>query len=295
MKAPLDRNVRGALWILASAVCFTLMTTLIKGLARYPAPLQTFYSAMATLIVLSPIILRSPRKAFATTRPVLLIGRSALSAGGLTLAYYSYQHLPMAQANALSFTRALWIAPLAALLLQDKMGWVRAGALVVGFAGVLLVVQPDAGAPLGWAHLAAVLSALMLALTVTGIKALTRTNSATVILSWSAVLGAVFTAPGALLNWRWPALTDLALLGLMGLSSVGAQICYIRGMAVGDASAMAPVDYVRLILAVVIGAALFHEFPGVLAYVGMGLIVLSTGYVALRQRVVVAATQTSPP
>lgn len=294
MRASLGRNQRGALWILASALCFTLMTVLIKGLNQYPATLQTFYSAIASFVVLTPIILRAPRRAFATTRPVLMITRCGLSAGGVTLAYYAYQHLPLAQANALSFTRALWIAPLAAALLHEKIGLVRAIALLVGFAGVLLVVQPNTDAPFGWAHVAAMISAVMIALTVTGIKALTRTHSATTLMSWSAMLGVVFTAPGAILNWRWPDLGDLLLLMLMGASSVGAQICYIRGMSEGDASAMASVDYSRLLFAVVIGALMFHEILGLTAYAGMALIVLSTGYVALRERAT-PPPQTNPP
>ncbi|MDP1632538.1 MAG: DMT family transporter [Caulobacter sp.] len=287
-------NQRGALWILASAVCFTLMATLIKGLDQYPATLKVFYSAIASCMVLTPIILRSPRQAFVTSRPVLMITRCGLSAGGVTLAYYSYQHLPLAQANALSFTRALWIVPLAAVLLGEKIGWLRVIALLTGFGGVLLVVRPSADASLGWAHAAALASAVMIALTVTGIKALTRTHSATAIMSWSAVLGVVFTAPGALLNWRWPDLDDLALLILMGASSVGAQICYIRGMSEGDASAMASVDYSRLLFAVAVGALLFHEVLGLTAYAGMTLIVLSTGFVAFRGRAA-AARQISPP
>src|SRR5690606_22584638 len=112
--ARLPRNSRGALWMLASALCFTVMTMLIKLLGQdYPAALQTFYRQAAGLLVLTPLILRDPRAAFRTTRPGILVFRALAGTVGLILAFYSYQMMPLADANALSFTRTLWPAPLA--------------------------------------------------------------------------------------------------------------------------------------------------------------------------------------
>ena len=74
----LPRNSRGALWMLASAITFTVMTMLIKFLGEdYPAALQTFYRQLAGLLVLLPLILRNPRAAFRTTRPGILLFRVA--------------------------------------------------------------------------------------------------------------------------------------------------------------------------------------------------------------------------
>lgn len=70
--AGLSGNVRGALWMLASAVTFTLMTSLVKFLGEnYSAAVQTFYRNAAGLIVLLPLILRDPKGALTTTRPAL--------------------------------------------------------------------------------------------------------------------------------------------------------------------------------------------------------------------------------
>lgn len=274
----------GAMWILASAACFTLMTTIIKMLSQYPAPVHAFYSAVASLVIMAPTILRSPRRAFATSRLALMIGRCFLSVGGVTLAYYSYQALPLADANALSFTRALWITPFAALLLRERVGPAHWLSLLIGFAGVLLVLRPESGGGVGLGHAAALVSAMMIALVVTGIKSLSRDHGPAALLSWSAVLGVFLTAPGALLTWQAPDPADLMLLALMGASSVGAQACYIKGMALGDAAALAPIDYARLLFAVVVGVTFFQETPDALGIAGMALIVLSTAAVTLIQR-----------
>src|SRR5689334_17122689 len=136
-------NTRGALWMLGSAVTFTAMVTLIKFLGHgYPPTVQTFYRQAAGLVILLPWILRRPVTAFATTRPGILIFRSVTGTVGMILSFWAFQELPLADANALSFTRALWMVPLAAFLLRERVGIHRIGAAVVGFLGVLLMVRP---------------------------------------------------------------------------------------------------------------------------------------------------------
>jgi drug/metabolite transporter (DMT)-like permease len=101
--------------MLASSITFTVMTMLIKFLGEdYSPSLQTFYRQLAGLIVLLPVILPNPREVFRTTRMGILLFRSGAGTVGMILAFYAYQKLPLADANALSFTRTLWVVPLAA-------------------------------------------------------------------------------------------------------------------------------------------------------------------------------------
>ncbi|HYM34681.1 MAG TPA: DMT family transporter, partial [Steroidobacteraceae bacterium] len=172
------RNVRGAMWMLASAITFTVMTTLIKYLGNdYPAALQTFYRSAATFLVLIPAILRDPRGAYRTTRPGILLFRSAVGTASTIFAFYAYQKMPLADANALSFTRALWLVPLAVFVLGEKVGPRRIAATVVGFGGVLLMLQPGSSGSLTWPAMAMLASALMFAMTITGMKVMTRDHS----------------------------------------------------------------------------------------------------------------------
>ena len=282
----LSPNLRGALWMLASAVTFTAMTTLIKFLgADYPAPLQAFYRNAAGLAVLAPWILRHPVRSFATTRPGILIFRSAAGTIGMILQFYAFQKMPLAEANALSFTRALWLVPLAAFMLGESIGIHRLGAAVFGFAGVLLMLYTPghAGFGIGVPQLCMLASSLLFAFTVTGMKALTRDHPPSTLLYWSAALGFVFALPIALFAWRWPTPTDLLLLGLMGVIATVNQACYIKGMQAADAAAMAPLDYTRLIFAAAVGYFLFHEVPGGLTLVGAAAVIASTLYITWRE------------
>jgi drug/metabolite transporter (DMT)-like permease len=109
----LPPNIEGALWMLASALGFTVMTSLIKLLGDdYPAALQTFYRSAAGLIVLLPLVARDWRGAFRTTRPGILLFRSGVGTLAMIFSFYAFQKLPLAEANALSFTRTLWLAVL---------------------------------------------------------------------------------------------------------------------------------------------------------------------------------------
>lgn len=278
-------NVRGALWMVASAVGFTAMTTLIKFLGDdYSAALQTFYRQTAGLLVLTPWILRDWRGAFRTTRLGILLFRSAAGTMGMILAFYAYQKMPLADANALSFTRSLWLVPLAAFVLHEKLGPRRIGAALVGFAGVLIMLRPGMGGEaMGLPAMTALASAFLFALTITGMKIMVRDHSPFVLMVYSAVLGFVFALPGAFIDWRWPDAADLGLLAAMGVMGIVTQGCYIKGMQIGDAAAMAPIDYTRLVFAAIAGFALFREIPGVWTLTGAAIVVASTLYITWRE------------
>ena len=280
----LSANVQGALWMLASAITFTLMTSLIKLLGHdYSPALQTFYRQAAGLIVLLPVILRDPVGAFRTSRPGILLFRSLAGTLGMILAFWAYQEMPLAEANALSFTRTLWIVPLAIFVLREKIGPWRMGATIVGFGGVLLMLQPSIANAVGWPAGAALASAALFAMTVTGMKMMTRDHSVTVLMVWSATLGFVLAIPFAVLEWRWPSLVDLALLAAMGVLGLLNQVFYIKGMSLGDAAAMAPIDYTRLVFAIIVGLAFFHEVPNWITMLGALIVIASTLVITLRE------------
>jgi len=145
------------------------------------------------------------------------------------------------------------------------------------------MLQPSTAGGFGWPAAAALSSALLIALTVTGMKVMTRDHTTMALMAWSAVLGFVLTIPGALLTWRSPSLPDLGLLGALGILGLVNQACYIKGMAEGDAMVMAPIDYTRLVFAIILGYALFREVPNAVTMAGAGIIIASTLYISWRE------------
>lgn len=283
--ATLAPNVRGALWMLASALGFTAMTTLIKFLGDdYPAALQTFYRQAAGFAVLLPVIFKLKGAAFATTRPGILLFRSAAGTLATIFAFYAFQKMPLAEANALSFTRALWLVPLAAFVVREKVGPLRIAAAVVGFGGVLLMLRPGADFQFTLPTLAILASSFLFALTITGMKVMTRDHSPTVLLVWAMTLGVIFSIPGAVMTWRWPEPLDLVLLIAMGVLGTITQGCYIKGMQVGDAAAMAPIDYTRLVFTAAVGFVLFGEVPTAWTLAGAAVVMAATLFITWREQ-----------
>jgi drug/metabolite transporter (DMT)-like permease len=279
----LPDNLRGALWLIVSAAFFTAMTMLIKLLHGYAPPVQALYSQAAGLLLMIPLVIRSGGKVLALDGIWMQIGRSLSAAAGVTLAYYAVQNLPLADANAISFTRGLWIGPLAALVLRDRVAPATWAALLMGFGGVLLIARPSQMGAIGWPHLAATASAFLLALSVTGIKILTRKNSVATIMVWSSVLGLLLLFPVALGSWRWPSPTDFLLLALLGGVSVATTASYIHGMAIGEAAKLASVDYIRLPFAIAAGFLAFGEVPGLWTMLGAALIVVTALWAAVSE------------
>ncbi len=290
MKAYFSRlspNTQGAIWVLLSGVTFVTMTTLVKHLSGdYPSHVQNFYRQTGSLIVAIPFMLRSPRQVLfvpRSTMPALFV-RSLLATIGMILLLYTYEAMPMAEANALSFTRPLWVVLLAALFLRETIGPSRIAAVLMGFIGVVIIMRPwGGGVAIGWPHLAALFSALCLAGTITGVKSLTKNLSASSILVWSSIIGELLSLPFALADWRWPSMADLVPLFLIGLLSAANQVLFIKGMAVGEAAVLAPIDYARLVLSVIAGLLVFGEWPDVFTWLGAGVIVVSTLYITIRE------------
>lgn len=280
----LPPNVEGALWILGSAFTFVTMTTLVKYLGdEYPPHIQNFYRQVGSFIAIAPMIMRNPGSMLLPKRMPSLLFRALTATVGMILMLYSYQVLPMAEANALSFTRPLWVTLLAGLVLREAMGPNRIGAVVVGFIGVLVILRPEPGAGFGLPQMAALGSALLLAMTVTGLKSLTRDLSASTVMVWSSILGLATGLPFALVDWRWPEPGDLVLLAALGGLSAANQILFIKGMTIGDAAALAPVDYSRLVLSILVGLVLFQEKPTLFVIVGALLVVASTLFITFSE------------
>jgi len=286
--ADLAPNVQGALWMLASAVSFTMMASLVKLLgADYPASLQAFYRQFGGFIVVLPLILKNPRAAYVSARPAVLIYRSFVGTVAMIMMFYAYQKLPLADANALSFTRVLWMVPLAVFVLRETVGPVRIGAAIVGFGGVLLMLQSLAAqghGALGLPQIAALTSALLFATTVTGMKSLMRDHAPIVVVAWGATLGLILTIPMAIYAWRWPTLVDLGLLLAMGAMGTITQSLMVKGLQIGEAAAISPVDYTRIVFATAVGFFAFHEIPSPMTLIGAAIVVASTLFLTWREQ-----------
>lgn len=279
----LPGNVRGAAWMMISGLLFTGMSSLVKDLGtRYDTFQVAFFRCLFGLIVLLPLILPNGIQAFRTRRPVLHLFRGLVGVSAMAAMFYGLTHLPLADVTAISFGVPLFLIILAVLFLGERIRWRRSTATVVGFTGVIIMMRPGA-ATIEPAALIVVSATLLMAVAATMMKLLSRTESTLTMIAWFGVIASCVMAIPAVLVWQTPTLQDWGWLALVGALGSAAQTCLVRAYTVGEATAVAPFDYVKLIYAVLVGITIFGEWPDEWTVVGALIIVGSALYIARRE------------
>ena len=289
----LPANLRGAIFMLLGALGFSCMAFVIKIVGRPLSETEpglnnsliVFARCFFGLLILLPVIYRSgPTAVLRTNRIWLHLQRGLIGFCALTTFIYAISFMPLADVTAMSFAKPLFVIILAVLFLGEKVRWRRWAATMVGFVGVLIMIRPG---QTGFDPnvLFAVLGALLVAGAVVTMKILSRSESVLTILTYFGITSTLFALIPALLNWQWPSLAQLGLLLLIGILGVGSQSFLVRAYAAGEATFVAPFDYIRLIYAGGLGYLFFSEIPDIWTLAGALLIVISTLYIARREAV----------
>lgn len=271
------------------AACLKLLADL-----GYSESQMVFARCAAGFFAILPFALRMGTGAWKVARPRPLFFRCFYSTLGFFAGFYAYAHMPLADAQAITFTRVLFIVVFAAWLLKEKVAWRRWTAVGVGFVGVLMMLRPE-GASFGLPAAAAVVSALFFGLAIITVKELTRDHSTLTLVLYTNAFTTLVGFPFAFFGWHTPDLHGWLLLALLGLTGVGAQSCYVRALATGEASLMGLIDYVRLPLAIAVGFFVFRETPDAMGMIGAAVIIGSTLYITWRENQIKVATAPVPP
>jgi drug/metabolite transporter (DMT)-like permease len=278
----LPPNVQGALWLLAAGIFLSSMGVFIKLASQELHPFQVaFFRAFFGFLVIAPFALRSGISGVKTKRPGLHLIRGLIGGIVLLMMFYSVANLPLADVTALSFTKPLFLIPLAVLFLGEKIRMRRTIATAVGFLGVIVMLRPG-GEVDPIAFLALTAAALIAVITIF-IKVLSKHDSPNTLVFWSSgILSLVVLGP-ALWYWQTPSMeVFLMMVGLATVGTIG-QSMLIRGYAAGEATAVTPFDYSRLIYAGVFGFIFFSEVPDIWTIAGALIIVASSIYIARRE------------
>ena len=293
-----DRPGRGIAFMMLAVLVLASMDALIKYLAAYyPVPQIVFFRAIvATLVV---VLVFVPRHGWVVLRAVNPMGHAWRWMTGfiaLMCFFYSFALLPLADAYTLGFAAPLIMTALSVPLLGEKVGWRRWTAIALGFAGVLVVMQPGAGM-FGWAALLPVVAAGFYALALIAIRKLsaTETNAAIVFyfgLASAVAAGAIDTiVPGL---WVAPDLTGLALLCAVGLLGALGQLAITEAFRAAPVSVLGPFDYSGLLFAVLYGWLFWNEIPGWALLYGAPLIVASGLYILYRETRLALKSRSAP-
>ena len=279
----LPGNVRGAAWMMISGILFTAMGGLVKDLGQRYDPLQVaLFRCLFGFAVLLPLILPHGLQAFRTRHLVMHISRALIGVCAMGCMFYGLSHMALADVTAIGFGLPLFLIVMAVLFLGEKVRWRRWTATVVGFIGVLIMLRPGQGS-IEFAALLVIAGTMLIAVAATLVKLLTRTESTLSSLAWFGVVSTTAIAIPAAVVWQPPTLLDWGLLIMIGVLGAGGQACVVRSYTVGEATAVAPFDYIKMLYAIVVGITIFGEWPDEWTLSGALIIVGSTLYIARRE------------
>jgi drug/metabolite transporter (DMT)-like permease len=214
-----------------------------------------------------------------TRRLPLHILRASLLFLALSLFFEALQHLPLADAIAVAFTAPLFVTALAGPLLGETVGLRRWGAVILGFIGALIMVQPGSAAFRPEA-LFVLGSALSFSLLVTLTRRMTRTETNVALLTYSTVFAGAWSLPFLPFVWRTPATEDIKLFVLIGLIGGLAAFFVIQAYRHTPVSILAPFDYTALIWGALFGWLIWREQPGFEIWIGAAIVSAAGVYIA---------------
>jgi drug/metabolite transporter (DMT)-like permease len=288
-------NSSTALGIALALMAFALFSStdaMIKWLsAGYPVHQMLFFNAAFSLVPVALFTFHTGGLPQLRTRRFglhLLRGATGMTAA--FCAFTAFSLMPLADAYAILFATPLLITVLSVPLLGETVRWRRGMAVVVGFGGVLVMLQPGGGS-LDFAAGAAMLAAAASALSIVLVRKLSATETTASIAFYTNAIVVVVMAALLPFGFVVPSFADLALMAVAGLSAGSAVMLLVAGYRRAQAAVVAPFQYSQMLWGVGLGLLFWGDVPASSVAFGATIVVASGLYILYRE---VVLTQGRP-
>jgi drug/metabolite transporter (DMT)-like permease len=263
-----------------TTICFAVLDTSAKWLVQGLPVVQVVWLRFAFHVLIASALL-APRYGLELVRVrdwKLQAVRATMMAAMTGLNFWALQYLQLAETGAIQFSVPLLIALFSAAWLGERLDARRWLAIVVGFAGVLLVIRPGSQA-FHPAILLSVLNALLYAAFNLLTRRLVATESAASLQMMSALGATVLLAPWALVHWRWPdGGLPWLVIALCGLCGGLGHFMVAQAHRYASAATLAPFLYQQIVYMTLLGWLVFGQTPSLLVVAGAGVVVSSGLY-----------------
>ena len=273
----LSGNVRGVLWMAASALAFSIMSISVKFVGANVSSFQiVFFRASVGFLVLLPFLFPPSKgqRLLKTQRPFMHLLRGLLGFFAMSTNFYAMTAMPLAPALAISFSSPVFMTIPAAIFLKEKPDLGRFLCTVIGFLGMLLMLRPGGDLPFV-PSIIALMGAVAVACVVIVIKKLSATEDPFTTLFYFSALTGTFAVILAPLGWQdlepaqWLLLAGVGCFGSLG------QYLMLRAYRVGELTAVSPASFLQLMLGGIAGFVIFNEVLDWATLAGCGLIAAS--------------------
>jgi drug/metabolite transporter (DMT)-like permease len=291
---PKNSVPRAVFFMVLSAILFGFMAIVIRLASKQLhafeiAFFRNFFGFAFTL----PLFFKHGISILKTDKLHMYIGRCLIGIISMMCGFWAIVHLPLAEAVTISYSTPLFVTILAVLFLGEVVKMRRWTAVLAGFVGVLIIMQPGSqrfSADMMIALVAAVMSAVV----AISIKILSRTEKADAIVIYTTLLWVPMSLVPALFVWEWPAGITWLWIITAGFFGTTAHLCWTRALKLGEASMLTPISFFQVPV-VAIGAWLvFGEKVGIPTLIGASIIFTSNVYIARREAQLARRAVTDP-
>ena len=284
MTHPATRNkerqeLLGSAWMIAAALFFTLMNLCIKAAHQQFAMGSgelVFWRMVFAAVVLGAMA-KMQGKTFATPHWKSHLNRSISGTVGMTCGFYAVMHLPLATGVTLAYTSSIFLAVLSVVVLRERISAYTFAVLLLGFAGVVLLLKPSFAAGQEWAAAVGLFGGLAAGWAYMQVRELSLLGEPAwrVVFYLSLVGMAMGAALATLTGWHSISLQSAPYLIGIGASAVLAQLAMTHAYAVGRKFTVAALAYLTVVFSTLAGIFLFGEQIGWQEWLGIGIIAAS--------------------
>jgi drug/metabolite transporter (DMT)-like permease len=279
----LSDNLKGIVFLMLASMVFSVMAVLIKLLGQHLHITQILLvRQIGMTILVAPAILKNFPGSLRSERLGLQLLRVVCALVAMLCGFTALIYLPLADATAIFFAKSFFVTILAVIFLGETVGVYRWSAVLMGFIGVMIMLQPgtDNFSVYGLLSLAGAAGAAAVMIL---LRLLSRSDSADTIMTYGALgVGVVVILPG-IYFWQEPTTLEWLLLVAVGVVSYFAQKCNIFAYKHGEASLLASLDYVRLLWATMFGYLIFDQFPGGSIWFGAAIVIAAAVFMIYRE------------
>lgn len=271
-------NLRGSAYMISAILVYAVMIGAMKHVGSAIPLVQIL---LIRQVIMSMILMAAAGAALPmlmrTSRPGLQVGRGVITLIAMLLGFTALIEIPLAQATAIGFSQVFFVTIAAVLVLKETVDARRWAATILGFVGVLIMLDPSTSG-LNLYAIMAVGGAFFSAGITISVRMLAATErTETILLYQSAVLIVALAVP-TIWFWTHPTPGQWFWIAVLGVFGTAGQWLMTRAYQVGEAAALAPLDFSRLILASFTGFVFFAEVPALSTWAGAAVVIAATLY-----------------
>lgn len=271
--------------MLGATVAFSCMHGAIRYLSADMHPFEiAFFRNMFGLVLLAPLLFRHGMAPLRTSNLKLHLLRGAFNIISMLCFFYALSIAPLTDVAALTFASPIFATALAVFVFGEMVGVRRWTAIIIGFAGTMVVLRPGFEA-VALGPLLALIAALIWGIALLFIKVLARTESSLTITAYMVILLTPLSLIPAVFVWQWPSAEQYPWLILIAALGTSGHLFLNQALKLAETNVVMPVDFVRLIWVSIIGFYVFGEVPDLFTWIGGAMIFASALYIAYREGV----------